>query len=57
MTTRELREALYHLSNQNMTVKDLRAMLFAVEDQDAKLEPGIGMWAKLEAKQSKEAAQ
>jgi hypothetical protein len=48
MTTRELREALYHLSNQEMTVRELRALLFKVDDQDAELSIDFCMWLKLE---------
>lgn len=52
MTTRELRQALYHLENQNMTVKELREKLFyAPIDQDAELEIGFGMWRELEAEE------
>jgi len=56
MTVREIREALCYLDNQNMTVKELRAMLFNVADQDAEIELRIGMWAKLEARQAQEAS-
>jgi len=48
MTTRERRDALFYLDNQGMTVKELRQMLFTIEDQDAELEMGFAMWCKTE---------
>ena len=39
MTIRELRQALTEIENQNMTVKELRAILFKQEDQDKKICP------------------
>ena len=50
MTVKELREALFYLEDQDMTVRELRAMLFN-EDQDAQLQPGFSMWLEMEAKQ------
>lgn len=38
MSARELREMLTEVGNQNMTVKELRAILFEMEDQDAELD-------------------
>lgn len=49
MTTRELRELLFHLEDQSMTVAELRNMLFKIDDQDTELYPGFGMWRKIEA--------
>ena len=37
MTIRELRQALSEIDNQNMTVKELRAILFEQEEQDKEL--------------------
>lgn len=37
MTYRELRQMLTHVDNQQMTVKELRALLFQVEEQDEEL--------------------
>lgn len=54
MTTRELRQALFHLENQEMTVKELRRMLFKEVDQDAQLEIKPGMWSKLEPQPDKQ---
>jgi hypothetical protein len=34
MTTRELRQMLFHVMNQEMTVRELRQKLFEVVDQD-----------------------
>ena len=39
MTIRELRQALTEIKNQNMTVKELRAILFEQEDQDREICP------------------
>lgn len=39
MTIRELRQALTEIENQNMTVKELRAILFQHEIQDSELNP------------------
>ena len=39
MTIRELRQALTEIKNQNMTVKELRAILFEQEDQDKEVSP------------------
>jgi hypothetical protein len=48
MTPRELREALFYIQNQEMTVKELRAKLFDIEDQDMELVPGFCMWIEME---------
>lgn len=37
MTIRELRQALTEIENQNMTVQELRAILFEQADQDKEL--------------------
>ena len=37
MTPRELRNLLFKIDNQNMTVKELREKLFRFEDQDKEL--------------------
>ena len=37
MTIRELRQALTEINNQNMTVQELRAILFEQEDQDKEI--------------------
>ena len=37
MTYRELRQILYYVDNQCMSVKDLRETLFSVENQDEKI--------------------
>ena len=50
MTTRELRQALFHLNDQKMTVEQLRSMLFGIADQDAELEIGFGMFKEAENK-------
>ena len=39
MTISELRQALTEIKNQNMTVKELRAILFEQEDQDKEVSP------------------
>lgn len=39
MTIRELRQALTEINNQNMTVKELRAILFEQEEQDKEICP------------------
>jgi hypothetical protein len=41
MTARELREALYYIENQKMTVEQLRKALFEVEKQDEPLNVGL----------------
>ena len=48
MTIRELRQALFHLGNQDMTVAELREMLFWANDQNDELETGLSMWLELE---------
>lgn len=48
MTTRELREALFYVTDQKMTVEELRHMLFNERDQDAELDLRFGVFAKLE---------
>lgn len=37
MTYRELRQMLTHIGNQQMTVRELRALLFQVEEQDEEM--------------------
>lgn len=37
MTIRKLRQALTEIDNQNLTVRELRAILFEQEEQDRKL--------------------
>ena len=49
MTTRQLRVTLFMLRNQQMTVNQLRAMLFLAEDQDAEIEIGFGTFLKMES--------
>ena len=39
MTIRELRQALNEIDNQNLTMKELRAILFEQEDQDKEICP------------------
>lgn len=39
MTTRELRNLLFHVENQDMTIKELRLRLFDEEKQDEELSP------------------
>lgn len=39
MTTRELRQALTEIENQDTTIKELRTILFDQEDQDKELGP------------------
>lgn len=39
MTIRELRQALTEINNQNMTVQELRAILFEQEVQDKEICP------------------
>ena len=48
MTARELRQALFNLSNQKMTVEELRAMLYDADDQDKEMPVSDNMWADLE---------
>ena len=36
-TTRQLREILFSLDNQKMTVEELRNMLFKVDEQDKEI--------------------
>jgi len=56
MTTRELREALFHLTDQDMTVKELRSMLFKVDDQDENLDLNFAMWHSIEWQHGEEKA-
>jgi len=46
MTARELREALFNIRNQQMTVAELRARLFDIQNQDAEIEVSFSMWLK-----------
>ncbi len=39
MTIRELRQTLNEIDNQNMTIKELRAILFEQEDQGKEICP------------------
>lgn len=48
ITIKQLDEALFYLSNQNMTVKELREMLFNAGDQVAKREIGFQTWLEIE---------
>jgi hypothetical protein len=48
MTARKLRQALFNLSNQKMTVEELRAMLYEADDQDKEMPVSDNMWADLE---------
>ena len=57
LTARNLRTALFHLENQNMTVKELRAMLYKIDAQDDDLELDFSMWIQLEAEVEAEAKQ
>jgi hypothetical protein len=46
-TARQLREILFYINDQNMTVGELRKRLFDVQDQDAPITPQFNMWHKL----------
>jgi len=56
LTARTLREVLFYLENQKMTVGQLRTMLFKVDNQDAPLQLGFSMWKRLEMEQAAEDA-
>lgn len=43
----ELREVLFYLENQEMTVRELRAKLFETQEQDKQVEVNFALFAKL----------
>ena len=47
ISARELREILFHISDDKMTVKELRAKLFDVQDQDKQIAIDFSMDSKL----------
>jgi len=49
LTIRNLRKALFYIDNDQMTVKELRALLFKANEQDKEIEIKAGMFAELEA--------
>jgi len=50
VTARELRLILFCIENQQMTVEELRHLLFDVPDQDSDLIVNFGMFKELESK-------
>lgn len=47
ITAEKLREILFYINDQNMTVAELRKRLFSIDDQKAVLIPGLGMWNRM----------
>ena len=47
ITPRQLREILFYLQNQEMTVRELRQELFEVVEQDEPMEVGHAMFVKM----------
>ena len=47
ISARELREILFNLSDDQMTVRELRAKLFEVQEQDKQVSIGFMMEFKL----------
>ena len=47
ISARQLREILFYLDNQEMTVKELRNKLFDVEQQDKQVDVNFSMYDKL----------
>jgi hypothetical protein len=55
MTPRELRTTLFSITNQSITISDLRAALFTFQDQDAPLTTqALGALIAFEAAKAKE---
>ena len=52
----ELREILFNLDNQKMTVEQLRSMLFNVSDQDAEIDINFSMFKKIESENRERSA-
>jgi SHS2 domain-containing protein len=50
ISVRQLREILFYLDNQNMTVNDLRNKLFDVKHRDKQVEVNFAMYAKFDVK-------
>jgi len=48
ITPRQLRELLFHLDKNEMTIKTLRSMLFDIENQDEEFQINHGLFYKLE---------
>lgn len=53
ITARQLREILFYLKDQDMTVQELRDALFQVEDQDQEFPVDYALPGKLNLLQSK----
>ena len=47
ISAKELREILFHITDDKMTVKELRAKLFEVQNQDERVEINFAMEGKL----------
>ena len=47
ISARELREILFHITDDSMTAKELRAKLYEVREQDEQVIVGFAMEAKL----------
>jgi hypothetical protein len=47
ITADELRQILFHISDQEMTVKELRRLLFDCPKSGAEIAVGHGMFAKM----------
>ena len=50
ISVRQLREILFYLDNQNMTVNDLRNKLFDVKHRDKQVDVNFAIYAKLDIK-------
>ena len=49
ISARELREILFYVENQKMTVEELRHKLFDVKDQDKQENVDMGLFRRFEA--------
>lgn len=47
ITARQMREMLFNLDNQQMTVEELRKRLFEVQEQDKPVNVDFSMWRKM----------
>jgi hypothetical protein len=46
-TPRQLREILFYIDDQSMTLREFRKRLFRIEDQDTPIRPGFNVWREL----------
>ena len=53
ITARQLRQILFNVVNQDMTVEELRAWLFKVTDQDKEYNVDMAMFHRMEAESDK----